>query len=111
MKGNPMSLPAAIGAKQRAALWSIFASGTLAVMKLAVGLLTGSIGILSEAAHSMLDCCGTVMTYLAVRMSDRPADGDHHYGHGKIESVAALARNGPAVRHQRLDHLHRASIA
>ena len=82
------------GSKQSVALWSIAASGSLAALKLAAGLLTGSIGILSEAAHSLLDCGGTVLTYLAVRMSDRPADQNHPYGHGKIESVAALAEMG-----------------
>ncbi len=76
--------------KQAVALSSIFASAVMSVCKLAVGLSTGSLGILSEALHSLLDCGATVMTYFAVRVSDKPADDMHPYGHGKVESVAAL---------------------
>jgi cation diffusion facilitator family transporter len=78
-------------AKQRVALSSIAASGALTVAKGIVGLSTGSLAILSEAAHSLIDLAATVMTYFAVRMSDKPADEEHHYGHGKVESVSALA--------------------
>src|SRR5438045_3654050 len=53
--------------------------------------MTGSLAILSEAAHSLLDLAATVMTYFAVRISGKPADEEHHYGHGKVESVSALA--------------------
>src|SRR5947199_5781852 len=77
--------------KQRAALTSIAASGGLTLAKGAVGLTTGSLAILSEAAHSLLDLAATVMTYFAVRVSGKPADDEHHYGHGKVESVTALA--------------------
>jgi cation diffusion facilitator family transporter len=77
--------------KQRVALTSIFASAGLTVAKAAVGLATGSLAVLSEAAHSLLDLVATVMTYFAVRISGKPADDEHHYGHGKIESVTALA--------------------
>ena len=56
-----------------------------------VGALTGSLAILSEAAHSLIDFGATVMTYFAVRISGKPADEEHHYGHGKVESVSALA--------------------
>jgi cation diffusion facilitator family transporter len=56
-----------------------------------VGALTGSLAILSEAAHSLIDFGATVMTYFAVRISGKPADEEHHYGHGKVESVTALA--------------------
>src|SRR5213593_2915694 len=77
--------------KERVALTSIAASAGLTVAKAAVGLATGSLAILSEAAHSLLDLAATVMTYFAVRWSDKPADEEHHYGHGKIESVSALA--------------------
>jgi cation diffusion facilitator family transporter len=82
------------GEKQRVALGSILASALLAGSKLGVGLLTGSIGILSEAAHSFLDLGATLLTYGAVRVGDKPADAEHTYGHGKIESVAALAETG-----------------
>ena len=54
-------------------------------------MLTGSLAILSEAAHSLIDFGATVMTYFAVRISGKPADEEHHYGHGKVESVTALA--------------------
>jgi cation diffusion facilitator family transporter len=78
-------------AKERAALGSIAASGALTLAKLVVGLLSGSLAILSEAAHSLLDLAATLLTYFAVRVSGKPADEEHQYGHGKIESVAALA--------------------
>src|SRR5205085_9617519 len=77
--------------KEGVALTSILASGGLTVAKGAVGVLTGSLAILSEAAHSLIDLGATVMTYFAVRVSSKPADEEHHYGHGKIESVSALA--------------------
>lgn len=80
--------------KQTVALVSLAASALLAVSKFAVGLLTGSLGILSEAVHSLLDTGATAITYAAVRVSDRPPDRTHHFGHGKIESVAALAETG-----------------
>jgi len=78
-------------AKQKVALTSIAASAALTLAKGVVGLSTGSLAILSEAAHSLIDLAATVMTYFAVRVSDKPADAEHHYGHGKIESVSALA--------------------
>ncbi|MFA4994740.1 MAG: cation diffusion facilitator family transporter [Bdellovibrionales bacterium] len=77
--------------KQNVALSSMVASALMTIGKLIVGLSTGSLGILSEALHSFLDFGATIITYAAVRVSDKPADDDHPYGHGKIESVAALA--------------------
>ena len=77
--------------KQQAALGSIAASGGLTLAKLIVGLASGSLAVLSEAAHSLLDLAATVFTYFAVRISRKPADQEHQYGHGKIESMAALA--------------------
>ena len=59
-------------------------------MKTIVGLLTGSLGILAEAAHSGLDLVAALMTYIAVRISGRPADRTHLYGHGKVENLSAL---------------------
>jgi cation diffusion facilitator family transporter len=59
-------------------------------MKLIVGVLTGSLGILSEAAHSGLDLIAAAVTFFAVRISGKPADLEHHYGHGKIENLSAL---------------------
>jgi cation diffusion facilitator family transporter len=77
--------------KERVALVSIAASAGLTVAKAVVGLATGSLAILSEAGHSLIDLAATIMTYFAVRISDKPADDEHHYGHGKIESISALA--------------------
>src|SRR5215813_1688271 len=77
--------------KERVALSSIAASGGLTLAKGVVGLLTGSLAILSEAAHSLIDFGATLMTYFAVRIAGKPADEEHHYGHGKVESVSALA--------------------
>lgn len=76
--------------KQNAALSSVFASAGLTGAKLVVGLLTGSLGILSEAAHSLLDLGAALITWVAVRHSDKPADADHQWGHGKIEAISAL---------------------
>ena len=77
--------------KEQAALGSVAASAGLTVAKTIVGLFSGSLAILSEAAHSLIDLAATVMTYFAIRISGKPADEEHHYGHGKIESIAALA--------------------
>jgi cation diffusion facilitator family transporter len=80
-----------MNAKEQAALGSIAASAGLTVAKAIIGLMTGSLAILSEAGHSLLDLSATVLTYFAVRISGKPADAEHQYGHGKIESVTALA--------------------
>ncbi|TNJ38915.1 cation-efflux pump [Chlorobaculum thiosulfatiphilum] len=80
--------------KQNVALSSVVASLLLTIMKLVVGLMTGSIGILSEAAHSTMDFGAAALTWFAVRISDKPADKKHHYGHTKIESVSALIETG-----------------
>src|ERR1700741_1411724 len=77
--------------KKKAALRSIAASAALTAAKAIIGLLTGSLAILSEAGHSLIDLSATVLTYFAVRISDKPADAEHQYGHGKMESVTALA--------------------
>jgi cation diffusion facilitator family transporter len=77
--------------KEHAALTSIAASAALTIAKGLVGFATGSLAILSEAGHSLIDLGATVMTYAAVRVSGKPADAEHQYGHGKFESVSALA--------------------
>ena len=76
--------------KRLVALSSLLAALVLTGMKLVVGLKTGSLGILSEAAHSGLDLVAAGVTLFAVRASGRPADEDHPYGHGKIENLSAL---------------------
>jgi cation diffusion facilitator family transporter len=76
--------------KTLAALSSVIAAVGLTGFKLVIGLLTHSLGILSEAAHSAFDLVAALVTLFAVRVSDRPADPSHPYGHGKIESLSAL---------------------
>jgi cation diffusion facilitator family transporter len=76
--------------KRWVALSSVLAAVFLTATKLIIGLLTNSLGILSEAAHSGLDLVAAGVTYLAVRASDRPPDREHTYGHGKIENLSAL---------------------
>ncbi|HWI11614.1 MAG TPA: cation-efflux pump, partial [Burkholderiaceae bacterium] len=69
---------------------SIFASAGMAAAKFTVGIAIGSLALISEALHSSVDVVATVITWLVVRVSDRPADEEHHYGHGKLESLSAL---------------------
>jgi cation diffusion facilitator family transporter len=76
--------------KQGAASSSVFAAALLTLLKLVVGMLTGSLGILSEAAHSGLDLVAALVTFFAVRISDQPPDEEHQYGHGKVENLSAL---------------------
>ena len=80
--------------KERVALGSVAVSAGLTAAKAVVGALSGSLAILSEAAHSLIDLAATSMTYFAIRISGKPADAEHHYGHGKVESVAALIETG-----------------
>jgi cation diffusion facilitator family transporter len=73
------------------ALASVFIGVALVVGKLVVGVLTGSLGILSEAAHSILDVVASFFALAAVRTARKPADIEHPYGHGRAENVAAFA--------------------
>jgi cation diffusion facilitator family transporter len=77
--------------KRRAAATSVIAAVFLTSIKLVVGVMTGSLGILAEAAHSALDLVAALITFIAVRVSDRPADEAHLYGHDKVENLSALA--------------------
>ena len=78
--------------KKRVAAWSsVIWSGVLAATKLVVGLMTGSLGILSEALHSALDLVAAGGTVFAVKVAAKPADDEHPYGHGKVENLMALA--------------------
>jgi cation diffusion facilitator family transporter len=79
-----------VAEKSTAALNSVIAAVGLTVTKVFVGLITGSLGILAEAAHSGLDLIAAIMTFFAVRISDRPPDSTHRYGHGKVENLSAL---------------------
>lgn len=76
--------------KQLVALSSVLAAILLTGAKLVVGILTGSIGILSEALHSSLDLFAALLTFFAVRIADKPADSTHHFGHGKVENLSAF---------------------
>ncbi len=76
--------------KSRVAFYSVLAAILLTSFKLIVGLLTNSLGILSEALHSGLDLVAALITLFAVRVSDKPADKTHNYGHGKVENLSAL---------------------
>jgi cation diffusion facilitator family transporter len=76
-------------AKRSAALFSVLAAFGVTLLKLLTGLFTGSLGMLSEAAHSGVDLIAAAITLFSVQVSDRPADADHTYGHGKIESLSA----------------------
>jgi cation diffusion facilitator family transporter len=80
------------GRKERAALWSIAASAGITLAKGAAGFATGSLALISDAAHSLLDVASTTITWAAVRAAHKPADDEHQYGHGKFESLAALVQ-------------------
>ena len=80
--------------KQAVALNSVYAAVAITGLKIAVGITTGSLGILSEAAHSGLDLVAAVITLFSVRVSDKPADADHQYGHTKVENFSAFIETG-----------------
>lgn len=80
--------------KRSAAGSSVLAAVGLTAFKTVVGLLTGSLGILAEAAHSGLDLVAALVTYLAIRAAGKPADREHTYGHGKIENLSAMFESG-----------------
>ena len=79
-----------MSAQQRTALVSVVAAAGLVAIKLVTGLITGSLGLLAEALHSGTDLVAALLTFYAVRVSGRPADRDHPYGHGKAEHLTAL---------------------
>ncbi len=80
--------------KRTVAQNSVYAAIGITVLKFIVGISTGSLGILSEAAHSGLDLIAAVITLMSVRVSDKPADADHQYGHGKVENFSAFIETG-----------------
>src|SRR5438128_1253040 len=82
--------PPVDAANSRVAAISVVASASMAAAKFVVGIAIGSLALVSEALHSSVDLVATVITWLVVRISDQPADEEHHYGHGKIESLSAL---------------------
>ena len=76
--------------KNKVAFVSVLSAIFLTGFKFIIGIITGSLGILSEALHSGLDLVAAVITLFAVKASGKPSDEDHHYGHGKIENFSAL---------------------
>jgi cation diffusion facilitator family transporter len=78
-----------IRTKSGAAALSIASNATLIAIKLAAGAITGSIAIVTEALHSLIDLIASVVAFVSVRKADEPADADHPYGHAKVESLAA----------------------
>jgi len=83
--------PHATSEKNAAALNSVAAALLLTALKVVIGLWSGSLGILAEAAHSAMDVAAAVITMFAVRAASKPADRGHAYGHGKVENLSALA--------------------
>jgi cation diffusion facilitator family transporter len=83
-------MPGFTAEKRRVALNSMLAAAAMTLLKLVAGLLSGSLGVLSDAAHSGLDLVGAGLTFFSVRVSDKPADEDHTYGHGKIENLSSF---------------------
>ncbi|HVZ84932.1 MAG TPA: cation diffusion facilitator family transporter [Terracidiphilus sp.] len=80
--------------KRRVALFSMLAAATMTLLKVAAGLLSGSLGVLSDAAHSGLDLAGAALTFFSVRVADKPADEGHTYGHGKFENLSSFGEAG-----------------
>jgi cation diffusion facilitator family transporter len=89
-----LTMEAMRGEKRAVAQNSVYAAIGITVLKTIVGISTGSLGILSEAAHSGLDLVAAVITLMSVRVSDKPADAEHQYGHGKIENFSAFIETG-----------------
>src|SRR3989475_7474993 len=96
MSGAPaVYRPQAMRTEKRAVAGnSVLAAIAITTLKIVVGVTTGSLGILSEAAHSGLDLIAAIVTLFSVRVSDKPADADHQYGHGKVESFSAFIETG-----------------
>ena len=82
----------ALPAKTRAAAVSIASNSCLIVLKVAAGLITGSVGLLSDAVHSLMDLIASLIAWASVRKADEPADASHRYGHEKLEDLAAGAQ-------------------
>ena len=88
--GHALATPAAEREKRWVAVTSFWAAVGITLFKVVVGVLTGSLGILAEAAHSGLDLVAAGATWVAIRIAGKPADADHPYGHGKVENLSAL---------------------
>lgn len=91
---DQVQLPEMSAAKRHVALQSMVAALVMTLLKLAAGLVSGSLGMLSDAAHSGLDMVGSMLTFFSVRVSDRPADETYSYGHAKFENLSAFVEAG-----------------
>jgi cation diffusion facilitator family transporter len=89
-----INLPEMSAAKRRVALHSMVAAFVMTLLKLAAGILSGSLGVLSDGAHSGMDLLGSALTFYSVRVSDKPADDGHTYGHAKFETLSAFTEAG-----------------
>src|SRR5258708_32113313 len=102
MQATPINMPPSGAAslsmmrreKRTVALNSVIAAVFITIFKVIVGVTTGSLGIISEAAHSAFDLLAAIITLFSVGVSDKPADADHQYGHGKIENFSAFLETG-----------------
>src|SRR6185312_5956666 len=96
MSGAPVTFASEsmLAEKRKVAGNSLLAALAMTGLKIFVGVTTGSLGILSEAAHSALDLVAATITLITVRVSDKPADADHQYGHGKVENFSAFIETG-----------------
>lgn len=94
MRADAIQASQASAEKRNVALLSMLAAAVMTALKLAAGLLSGSLGVISDGAHSGLDLAGATLTFFSVRVSDKPADEDHTYGHGKVENVSAFVEAG-----------------
>ena len=93
--GSSIYSPQSMRAEKRAVAGnSVVAAIAVTTLKIVVGFSTGSLGILSEAAHSILDLIAAIITLLSIRVSDKPADAEHQYGHGKVENFSAFVETG-----------------
>lgn len=92
MQGRPEKAGTGQREKNRVTIVSLVAAVALTSMKLVAGLFTGSLGLLAEAAHSALDTVASVITFFSVRVSGRPADENHPYGHGRVENLSAVVQ-------------------
>ena len=90
---------------------SVLAALAVTGLKITVGIATGSLGILSEAAHSGLDLIAALVTFFSVRVSDKPADADHQYGHGKFENFSAFIETGLLLLTLSLIHISWAPLS
>lgn len=79
-----------MNAKTKVARLSVLSNTCLIIIKLIVGVFTGSVSIISEAIHSTMDLMAAIIAFFSVKISDKPADAEHPYGHGKVENISGV---------------------